>query len=46
MAVVEVFLLWRYLLVNHVVDTVGKHRKAKCRENSQKHNLKVTLCVT
>ena len=46
LAVVEVFLLWRYLLVNHVVFTVRKHRKAKCRENSHKDNLKITLCVT
>ena len=45
MAEVEVLLLWRFLLVNHVVDTVGKHRKAKRRENSHKHNLKITLCV-
>ena len=46
MAEVEVLLLWRFLLVNHVVDTVRKHRKAKCREDSHKDNLKITLCVT
>ena len=46
MAEVEVLLLWRFLLVNHVVFTVRKHRKAKCREDSHKDNLKITLCVT